>query len=111
MRRVPTLCDGGRYTIYLYPIVNSSSSTEQDITYCILNIVLMCIRLYVKEISNNHDLIVATMSESDSVVVKEEIKETDDDKDIVMTNSEMVLDDILGDDIIGESSGMESINL
>ena len=41
--------------------------------------------------------------ESDSVIVKEEPK--DDDKDIVMTNSEMVLDDILGDDIIGESSG------
>ncbi|XP_063687892.1 YTH domain-containing protein 1-like isoform X1 [Bolinopsis microptera] len=43
--------------------------------------------------------------ESDSVVVKEEPK--DDDKDIVMTNSEMVLDDILGDDIIGESSDQE----
>ena len=44
------------------------------------------------------------MSDSESVMKdQEEVK--DDDKDIVMTNSEMVLDDILGDDIIGESSG------
>ena len=51
-------------------------------------------------------LLSSRMSESDSVVVKEEPK--DDEKDIVMTNSEMVLDDILGDDIIGESSGKEN---
>ena len=49
--------------------------------------------------------------------MKEEIKEEEgdemnpehDDNDIVNTNSEMVLDDILGDDIIGESSGQRGI--
>ena len=44
------------------------------------------------------------MAENDMVVVKEEPKDPEDN-DIVTTNSEMVLDDILGDDIIGESSG------
>lgn len=41
------------------------------------------------------------------MVVKEEPKEEAgmNDTDIVMTNTEMVLDDILGDDIIGECSG------
>ncbi|KAL5250061.1 hypothetical protein ACHWQZ_G015959 [Mnemiopsis leidyi] len=47
------------------------------------------------------------MSESESVM-KDQEEPKDDDKDIVMTNSEMVLDDILGDDIIGESSDQET---
>ena len=48
--------------------------------------------------------ILEAMSDSDMVVVKEEPKDQEDN-DIVTTNSEMVLDDILGDDIIGETSG------
>ena len=56
-------------------------------------------------------------SEGEEPQVKEEIKEEEgdemnpehDDNDIVNTNSEMVLDDILGDDIIGESSGQRGI--
>lgn len=52
------------------------------------------------------------MSEDESEVVIKEEPEADeemnhDDKDIVTTNSEMVLDDILGDDIIGETSDQE----
>lgn len=41
--------------------------------------------------------------------MKDQEEPKDDDKDIVMTNSEMVLDDILGDDIIGESSGKDAV--